>query len=130
MGWRTGCINKLSYSKLSTVLSQGAGHFAVLTEGGKDAICMCVYMCVLGGSSVVTISTSSFLQPFFGFSRGFYSQLIQPAAENGTGWPGEESFKAKTKAPPTPEAFITIKNCWSTSTLAKSVQERGEEGNA
>lgn len=30
--------------------------------------------------------TSSFLRPFFGFSRGFSSWLIQPAAENGDGW--------------------------------------------
>ncbi len=47
---------------------------------------------------MVTISTSSFLQPFFGFSRGFSSGLIQPAAENGMGWlGGGERFKAKTE---------------------------------
>lgn len=69
---------------------------------------------------MVTISTSSFLQPFFGFSRGFSSWLIQPAAENGMVWPGGgERFKAKTKPLQPQKAFITIKNCWSTSTLAK-----------
>lgn len=69
---------------------------------------------------MVTTSTSSFLEPFLCFSTGFSSGLIQPAAENGMGWlGGGERFKAKTKTPPTPKAFITIKNCWSTSTLGK-----------
>ena len=57
---------------------------------------------------MVTISTSSFLQPFFCFSRGFSSGLIQPAVENGMGWfGGGERFKAQTK-PLQPQRLLLL----------------------
>lgn len=79
MGWRVGCI-KLPYSKLSRVTEPRGWSLCCFHRGKKDGK---EEEDVALSLSVMTISTSSFGQPFFCFCRSFSSGLIQPAGEGG-----------------------------------------------